>query len=74
MIRFLYACLTRTRNNEKLLPLCLQVNAADYASGGKVYDDESLAARNHTHRKRVGTGRNTNSFHNFNKKKNELII
>lgn len=56
MIHFPYMHLTRTRNNEKFLPLCLQVNAANYASGGKIYDDESLTARNHTHRKRIGTG------------------
>lgn len=36
--------------------ICLQVNTADYATGGKIHDDESLVARNHTHRKRVGTG------------------
>lgn len=36
--------------------LCLQVNAADYATGGKIHDDESFVTRNHTHRKRVGTG------------------
>lgn len=65
MTRFPYARLTRTRNNEKLLPLCLQVNTADYAAGGKINNDESLAAGNHTHRKRIGTGRGKANYHSI---------
>jgi len=61
MIRFPYMRLTRTcaikRNfYNGRYQLCLQANTADYATGGKIYDDESLVARNHTYRKHVGTG------------------
>lgn len=45
----------------------LQVDATDHASGGKVHDDEPLAAGDHTHRKRVRTGRGT-----WVKKKNNI--
>jgi hypothetical protein len=61
MIRFPYMRLTRTYAIKRNFfsaryKLCLQANTADYATGGKIYDDESLVARNHTYRKCFGTG------------------